>query len=64
MAGGCLLIAASAFAAPPPVVPTEAVLDRTDNPTGDYVVCIQRDHWTSGVPDGPCILCLVKAPRM
>jgi hypothetical protein len=110
--GGCLLIAASAFAAPPPgadmtlapwfhslrvpgtgnlccdlsdcrnypvradganyqvffnnrwrTVPTEAVSDRTDNPTGDYVTCIQRDHWTNGVPDGPRILCLFKAPR-
>ena len=110
--GGCLLSAASAFAAPPPgadmtlapwfhslhvpgtrtlccdvsdcrhypvradgthykvlfddrwlIVPTEAVSDRDDNPTGDYVTCIQRNHWTSGVPDGPRVLCLIKAPR-
>jgi hypothetical protein len=110
---GCLLLAAPAFAAPPPgadmtmapwfhslrvpgtgnlccdvsdcrhypvradgthywvlfddrwlVVPTEAVSDREDNPTGDYVTCIQRDHWTSGVPDGPRVLCLFKAPRI
>jgi hypothetical protein len=109
----CLLIAASAFAAPPPgadmtlapwfhslhvpgaetlccnisdcrhypvradgthyqvffdnrwlIVPTEAVSDRADNPTGDYVTCIQRDHWTNGEPDGPRVLCLFKAPRM
>jgi hypothetical protein len=46
------------------IVPTEAVSDRGDNPTGDYVTCIQRDHWTNGVPDGPRILCLFKAPRM
>jgi hypothetical protein len=45
------------------IVPTEAVSDRGDNPTGDYVTCIQRDHWTSGVPDGPRVLCLIKAPR-
>jgi len=108
----CLLIAASAFAAPPPgadmtlapwfhslhvpgtrtlccdisdcrhypvradgthyqvffdnrwlTVPTEAVSDRADNPTGDYVTCVQRDHWTNGAPDGPRVLCLIKAPR-
>ena len=45
-------------------VPNQAVSDRTDNPTGDYVTCIQRDHWTSGVPDGPRVLCLVRPPRM
>jgi hypothetical protein len=44
-------------------VPDEAVSDRADNPTGDYVTCIQRDHWTSGEPDGPRVLCLFKAPR-
>ena len=111
--GGCLLIAASASARPPPgadmtlapwfhslhvpgteilccdvsdcrhypvradgthyqvlfdnrwlVVPTEAVSDRADNPTGDYVTCIQRDHWTSGMHDGPIVRCLIKPPRM
>ena len=45
------------------VVPSEAVSDRSDNPTGDYVTCIQRDHWTDGNPDGPRIRCLFKAPR-
>ena len=45
------------------IVPTEAVSDRTDNPTGNYVTCIQRDHWINGVPDGPRVLCLFKAPR-
>ena len=44
-------------------VPSEAVSDRFDNPTGDYVTCIQRDHWTNGEPDGPRVLCLFKAPR-
>ena len=44
------------------VVPTEAVSERTDNPTGHYVTCIQRNHWTNGVPDGPRVLCLFKAP--
>lgn len=44
-------------------VPTEAVSDRVDNPTGDYVACIQRDHWTNGLHDGPRVLCLFKAPR-
>jgi len=44
------------------IVPAEAVSDRTDNPTGDYVTCIQRDHWTNGEPDGPRVLCLLKAP--
>lgn len=45
------------------IVPTEAVSDRADNPTGDYVTCIQRDHWTDGESDGPRVLCLFKAPR-
>ena len=45
-------------------VPTEAVSDRTDNPTGNYVTCIQRDHWINGVPDGPRVICLFKAPGM
>lgn len=44
-------------------VPTNAVSERTDNPTGDYVTCIQRNHWTNGNPDGPRILCFFKAPR-
>jgi hypothetical protein len=43
-------------------VPPEAVSDRADNPTGHYVVCVQREHWTSGEPDGPRVLCLFKAP--
>ena len=46
------------------VVPADAVSDRTDNPTGDYVTCIQRDHWTNAVPDGPIVRCLIKPPRM
>jgi hypothetical protein len=45
------------------IVPAEAVSDRVDNPTGDYVTCIQRNHWTNGEPDGPRVLCLFKAPR-
>jgi len=45
------------------VVPPEAVSDRPDNPTGDYITCIQRDHWTAGTPDGPRVQCLIKAPR-
>jgi hypothetical protein len=45
-------------------VPAEAVSDRTDNPTGDYVSCVQRDHWTAGEPDGPLVLCLFRPPRM
>jgi hypothetical protein len=45
------------------IVPVEAVSDRIDNPTGDYVTCIQRNHWTDGAPDGPRILCLFKSPR-
>jgi hypothetical protein len=44
-------------------VPTNVVSERTDNPTGDYVTCIQRHHWTNGNPDGPRILCFFKAPR-
>jgi hypothetical protein len=46
------------------IVPPEVVSDRTDNPTGDYVTCIQRDHWTSGVHDGPIVRCLIRPPRM
>lgn len=46
------------------IVPSEAVSDRTDNPTGDYVTCIQPNHWTSGVYDGPIVRCLIKPPRM
>src|SRR5262245_37137728 len=45
------------------IVPTEAVSDRDDNPTGDYVTCVQRDHFTNGTQDGPRVLCLFKAPR-
>ena len=44
------------------IVPNGAVSDRTDNPTGNYVTCIQRDHWTNGEPDGTRVLCLFKAP--
>jgi hypothetical protein len=44
------------------IVPTEAVSNRVDNPTGNYVTCIQRDHWTNGESDGPRVLCLFKAP--
>jgi hypothetical protein len=46
------------------IVPAEVVSDRTDNPTGDYVTCIQRDHWFAGVHDGPIVRCLIKPPRM
>jgi hypothetical protein len=46
------------------IVPSEAVSDRIDNPTGDYVTCIQRDHWTDGIHDGPIIRCLIRPPRM
>src|SRR3984957_20120383 len=46
------------------IVPPEVVSDRTDNPTGDYVTCIQRDHWTSGVHDEPIVPCLIRPPRM
>ena len=43
-------------------VPKEAVLDRLDNPTGDYVTCINAAHFYDGVPK-PDVLCLIKAPR-
>ena len=43
-------------------VPNEVVSDRTDNPTGDYVTCIQRNFWLNGQPNGPRVLCLFKAP--
>lgn len=46
------------------IVPNEVVSDRTDNPTGDYVTCIQPDFWVNGKADGPRILCLFKAPRI
>lgn len=42
-------------------VPDAAIQDRADNPTGDYVVCVQK-HWTEGVSD-PQVLCFIKAPR-
>lgn len=42
-------------------VPEEAIQDRTDNPTGDYVVCVQR-HWSDGDFD-PQVLCFINAPR-
>ena len=45
------------------VVPPHAISDRTDNPTGNYVSCVQRDHWIDGKPDGPHVLCFFKAPR-
>jgi len=44
-------------------VPDDAVLDRADNPTGDYIVCVQRDFWRNGVQRGPMVRCLVKPPR-
>jgi hypothetical protein len=45
-------------------VPTEAVSDRTDSPTGkNYVTHIQRVHWINGVPVCPRVLCLCKAPE-
>ena len=46
------------------VVAPEAVSDRTDNPTGDYISCIQREHWTNGLQDGPVVRCLIRPPRM
>jgi hypothetical protein len=43
------------------VVPTEAVSDRADYRR--LCLCIQRDHWINGDPDGPRVVCLIKAPR-
>ncbi len=42
-------------------VPPEAVLKRTDNPTGDYIVCINGGYYENG-ESSPKVLCLVKAP--
>jgi len=41
-------------------VPPEAVSDRTDNPTGDFVTCVQESYWESGTRM-PKVLCLFKA---
>jgi hypothetical protein len=43
-------------------VPKEAVSERMDNPTGDYVTCVQENYWESGIRK-PKVLCLFKAPR-
>ena len=43
-------------------VPKEAISDRLDNPTGDYVICVQEDHWLEGERD-PRVLCLFKASQ-
>ena len=45
------------------VVPDEVISDRIDNPTGDYVTCVQHDHWTAGTFDGPIVRCFIKPPR-
>jgi len=43
-------------------VPKEAISDRLDNPTGDYVICVQEDHWLEGERQ-PQVLCLFKASQ-
>lgn len=43
-------------------VPDEVVSDRDDNPTGDFVTCIQRDSWLNGVHSGPVITCFFRGP--
>jgi hypothetical protein len=43
-------------------VPREAILDRLDNPTGDYVTCIQREHYFGGILN-PRVVCFIKGPR-
>lgn len=44
-------------------VPPETVSDRTDNPTGDYIACVQRDCWSEGALCGPLVLCFFRAPH-
>lgn len=43
-------------------VPQEVVLDKIDNPTGDYVTCVQMQYYLSGAPVGPLVLCFIRAP--
>jgi hypothetical protein len=44
-------------------VPDAAVLKNQDNPTGDYVTCIQREYYYEGALT-PRILCFVRAPGL
>lgn len=44
-------------------VPPETVSDRTDNPTGAYISCVQPSLWLGGVQQGPLVLCFFRAPH-
>lgn len=44
-------------------VPPETISTRTDNPTGDYIACVQRDFWYAGEQKGPFVLCFFRAPQ-
>ena len=44
-------------------VPPETVSERTDNPTGDYIACVQPSLWLGGVQQGPLVLCFFRAPH-
>ena len=46
------------------IVPDEAILDRFDNPTGDYIACVQKFTWQNGSLLPPSVRCLVKPPRI
>jgi hypothetical protein len=41
--------------------PKEIVLNRFDNPTGDFVVCIHESYQETGEVK-PQVLCLIRAP--
>jgi len=43
-------------------VPPETISERVDNPTGSYVICIQKDYWEAGVQQGPLVRCFIRAP--
>lgn len=41
-------------------VPPEVISDRSDNPTGDFITCVQENYWESGTRM-PRVLCMFKA---
>ena len=43
-------------------VPPEVISERTDNPTGDFVTCVQENFYKDGVRS-PRILCMFKSNR-
>lgn len=45
------------------VVPNEAIVKMANNPTGDYVACIQGGYYYDGMLS-PRVLCFIQAPGL